>query len=157
YSYVGYFVWLWLRSRWSPRPVRRGAIEPRVSAVLVVRDEESVIAGKIENLLALEYPPEKLNVVVVSDGSSDQTVEIRGAYGHYLRVQTVIKPVSQGKAVGINDALKVATGEIVLFTDARQMIEPGALRLMVENFADPAVGCVSGELMLGDPQSGESG
>jgi len=157
YSYIGYVAWLGWRSRWSPRPVRRGASEPRVSAVMVVRNEEAIIARKLENLLTLDYPPDKLDVVVVSDGSSDGTVGILGGYRANPRVATVVKPSSQGKALGLNDGLQKADGEIVLFTDARQMIEPAALRLMMENFADPAVGCVSGELMLGDPQSGETG
>ncbi len=157
YAYVGYAVWLWIRSAWSPRPVRRGVVEPTVSAVMVVRNEEAVIARKLENLLALEYPAAKLNVVVVSDGSSDGTESILHAFSQHGRIRTLLKPESQGKALGLNDALKLASGEILLFTDARQAIEPGALRLLVENFADPVVGCASGELMLGDPANGETG
>ncbi len=68
-----------------------------------------------------------------------------------------MKPEPHGKAAGLNDAIKLATGEVLLFTDARQRIESGALRLLVENFADPEVGAASGELMLGDPTSGETG
>src|SRR5580700_1787573 len=56
YSYLGYPVWLWLRSRWSPRPVRRGSAAPTVSVVMVVRNEQAVIARKLENLLTLDYP-----------------------------------------------------------------------------------------------------
>lgn len=157
YAYVGYALWLWLRSQWAPRPVRRGAVEPTVSAVMVVRDEEAVVAGKIENLLTLDYPPEKLEVVVVSDGSSDGTAAILAQFGANARVRTFLKPESQGKASGLNDAIGMASGEILLFTDARQKIEAAALRLLVENFADPVVGCASGELMLGDQASGETG
>jgi biofilm PGA synthesis N-glycosyltransferase PgaC len=157
YSYLGYPAWLWLRSRWSPRPVRRGRVEPAVSALLVVRNEEAVITGKLENLLALDYPPEKLEVVVVSDGSTDGTAARLEQFTGHPRVRTLLKPLSQGKAAGLNDAMKLARGEVALFTDARQKIEGGALRQLVENFADPAVGCASGELMLGDPESGEAG
>ncbi|MBI3475648.1 MAG: glycosyltransferase family 2 protein [Acidobacteria bacterium] len=157
YSYIGYAAWLWLRSKWSPRPVRRGMTEPSVSAVMVVRNEEAVLARKMENLLTLEYPASKLEVVVVSDGSSDQTTAILKQFGDNVRVRTFLKPESEGKARGLNDAIKLASGDILLFTDARQTIEPAALRLLVENFADPAVGCASGELMLGDPASGETG
>jgi cellulose synthase/poly-beta-1,6-N-acetylglucosamine synthase-like glycosyltransferase len=81
YSYVGYAVWLWLRCRWSPRPVRRGPVEPAVSAVMVVRNEEAVLARKLENLLTLDYPAAKLDVVVVSDGSSDGTTGILKDFG----------------------------------------------------------------------------
>src|SRR5208282_1957243 len=173
YSYLGYPAWLWLRSRWSPRPVRRGFVEspaaPAVSALMVVRNEEAVIARKLENLLTLDYPQAKLDVVVVSDGSSDRTPAILADYardsglpdedrtGAPSRVRTLLKPVSQGKAAGLNDAIKLASGEVLLFTDARQQIESGALRLLIENFADLDVGAASGELMLGDPISGETG
>ncbi len=157
YSYLGYPVWLWLRSRWSPRPVRRSASEPSVSAVMVVRNEEAVIASKLENLLSLDYPREKLEVVVVSDGSSDGTAAVLGEFVSDLRVRTVMKATSQGKAAGLNDAMQSARGEVLLFTDARQHLEPGALRFLIENFGDPDVGAASGELMLGDPVSGETG
>ncbi|MBZ5548231.1 MAG: glycosyltransferase family 2 protein [Acidobacteriia bacterium] len=157
YSYLGYPVWLWLRSRWSPRPVRRSPGEPAVSAVMVVRNEEAIVARKLENLLALDYPETKLEVVVVSDGSSDGTGAILEAFARGGRVRTVMKAVSQGKAAGLNDAVRLASGEVLLFTDARQWIEPGALRLLIENFADPGVGAASGELMLGDPATGETG
>jgi len=166
YSYLGYPVWLWLRSRWAPRPVRRSsdrssAAAPAVSAVMVVRNEEAVVARKLENLLTLDYPREKLDVVVVSDGSSDRTPSILTGYagdsGWGARVRILMKPVSQGKAAGLNDAFKLATGDVLLLTDARQQIEPGALRLLIENFADPDVGAASGELMLGDPVGGETG
>src|SRR5258708_39182691 len=81
YSYLGYPAWLWLRSRWSPRPVRRSSGQgpgrrsavPAVSAGMVVRNEEAGIARKLENLLTLYYPKEKLDVVVGSDGSNDRT------------------------------------------------------------------------------------
>ena len=161
YSYLGYPAWLWLRSWWSPRPVRRGFVEssaaPTVSAVMVVRNEESVIARKLDNLLTLDYPQEKLDVVVVSDGSSDSTPAILAGYADDSRVRALMKAEPHGKAAGLNDAIKLATGEVLLFTDARQRIESGALRLLVENFADPEVGAASGELMLGDPTSGETG
>jgi poly-beta-1,6-N-acetyl-D-glucosamine synthase len=156
YSYLGYPLWLWLRSRWSPCPVRRGASEPAVSAVMVVRNEEEAIARKLENLLGLEYPAGKLEVVVVSDGSSDGTDGILARFGGDPRVRTIRKTASQGKAAGLNDAMQSARGDVLLFTDARQQIEPGALRLLVENFADPEVGAASGELMLGDPARGET-
>jgi poly-beta-1,6-N-acetyl-D-glucosamine synthase len=166
YSYLGYPVWLWLRSRWAPRPVRRNsdrssAAAPAVSAVMVVRNEEAVIARKLENLLTLDYPQEKLDIVVVSDGSNDRTPSILSGYagdsGVGTRVRVLMKPVSQGKAAGLNDAIKLATGDLLLFTDARQQIESGALRLLIENFADPDVGAASGQLMLGDPVGGETG
>ena len=157
YAYVGYPVWLWLHSWWSPWPVLRGPGLPPVSAVMVVRNEESAIARKLENLLTLDYPAEKLEVVTVSDGSSDGTEMALAEFERQdPRVRVVAKQASKGKAAGLNDAIALARGEILLFTDARQQIEPGALRFLIENFGDPQVGAASGELMLGDPASGET-
>jgi cellulose synthase/poly-beta-1,6-N-acetylglucosamine synthase-like glycosyltransferase len=160
YSYLGYPAWLWLRGRWSPRPVRRGSYLPSVSVVMVVRNEEAGIARKIENLLSLDYPANKLDIIIVSDGSTDRTPAILAEYARDSRegrrVQILMKPSSHGKAAGLNDGIQVATGELLLFTDARQHIEPGALRMLVENFSDPDVGAASGELMLGNPSSGET-
>lgn len=154
YSYVGYAVWLRLRLLWRSEPVRRGPYVPSVSIVMVVRNEEQVLEAKLENLLALDYPP--CQIVIVSDGSTDRTETILSSYAGDSRVQIVLNQLSQGKAAGLNDAMQLAYGEIVVFTDARQKIEAGAVRLLVENFADPEVGCVSGELMLGDDAKSES-
>ena len=157
YTYAGYPVWLWLRSRRRPWPVQRGTVQPNVSIVMVVRNEERVLRSKLENLLALDYPQELTDVVVVSDGSTDGTEAMLHEYARNPRVQVVLNQLSQGKVSGLNDALEWAQGDIVIFTDARQKIEAGALRKLLENFADPEVGCVSGELMLGDTHSGENG
>src|SRR2546430_17299887 len=76
YTYVGYPIWLRMRSHWAPRPVLRGHEEIPVTAVMVVRNEEAVLARKLENLLSLEYPQERLDVVVLSDGPTDRTTAI---------------------------------------------------------------------------------
>lgn len=157
YCYLGYLIYLWIRSHLSPHPVRRGTIEPTVSVLMVVRNEEEVIAGKLKNVLSLDYPPDKLEVIVVSDGSDDRTPAILSEFAQDPRVRTITKTVSSGKACGLNDGVESAQGEVLLFTDARQHIEPGALRYLIENFADSSIGAASGELMLGDPANGESG
>ena len=154
YTYLGYALWLRLRLVWRRRPVMRGTATPRVSIVMVVRNEEAELAAKLDNLGALDYPSPQ--VVVVSDGSTDGTEAILQKYGREGKILPVLKQISEGKAAGLNDALPLAHGEIVLFTDARQRIEADAVRLLVENFCDPDVGCASGELMLGDPAAGES-
>lgn len=156
YAYLGYVGWLWLRSRLHPRPVVRGPHEPDISIVMIVRNEEQVLERKMKNLLYLDYPPERCQVVVVSDGSTDRTGEILQRFAQGPRVHVVMNQLSRGKASGLNDAIGLAHGEIVVFTDARQRIEPGAIRLLLENFADPNVGAVSGELTLGDPETGEA-
>jgi poly-beta-1,6-N-acetyl-D-glucosamine synthase len=155
YTYAGYVGWLWLRGRWRPLPVQSGTIEPFVSIVMVVRDEERVLEAKIENLLGLDYPQERMELVIVSDGSTDGTEAILHKHARNPRVRIVMRQLSRGKASGLNDALQVAHGEIVIFTDARQKVESGAMRVLLGNFADPQVGSVSGELMLGDPDAGE--
>jgi cellulose synthase/poly-beta-1,6-N-acetylglucosamine synthase-like glycosyltransferase len=156
YTYVGYVCWLWLRARLYPWPVRRSPQEPHISIVMVVRNEETVLEGKLQNLLNLDYPPERCQIAVVSDGSTDRTEEILSAHGHNSRVQVMKQQLSRGKACGLNDAISLAAGEIIVFTDARQKLEAGVIRLLTENFADPEVGCVSGALMLGDAESGEA-
>ena len=155
YTYLGYAVWLWLRAWLNSWPVQRGAQEPYVSIVMVVRNEEQVLDCKMKNLLEVEYPTERLQVVVVSDGSTDRTADILRQYAGNERVQVLLNQLPNGKAAGLNDAVGLAQGEIVVFTDARQKVESNAIRLLMEGFADPDVGCVSGELMLGDPKSGE--
>lgn len=156
YAYVGYAAWLWIRSRWRSKPVQRASGTPTVSLIMVVRNEAKVLERKLRNLLDLDYPEECCEVVVVSDGSTDQTNQILSQYAGNGRVRAVVSPQARGKAAGLNDALAGAKGEIVVFTDARQKIESDAVRLLVENFADASVGCASGELMLGDPDSGEA-
>jgi len=156
YTYAGYACWLRLRLLWRAHPVMRGPITPPVSIVMVVRNEERVLESKLQNLLRLNYPEDQIQILVVSDGSTDRTEEILGEYGQDSRVHVILNQLPQGKASGLNDAIEFAHGEIVMFTDARQIIEFSALRLLAENFADPDVGCASGELMLGDPAKGES-
>jgi cellulose synthase/poly-beta-1,6-N-acetylglucosamine synthase-like glycosyltransferase len=156
YTYCGYPVWLWLRSLVRRRPIKAGAFTPSISIAMVVRNESGVIERKLNNLLHLEYPAELSEIVVVSDGSSDTTNEILSYYAADCRVRIVLNSGSRGKAACLNDAIDAARGEIVVFTDARQQIEPEALRLLAKTFEDPQVGCASGELMLGDPARGET-
>src|SRR5437868_3299459 len=157
YTFGGYAGWLWLRRCFRPRPVKSGACQPFISIVMVVRNEEAILEGKLKNLLELSYPPEACEIVVVSDGSTDGTNEILSEYARSERVRVILTAESRSKAAGLNDAVEVCRGEIVVFNDARQTIEADSLSLLAENFFDPSVGCVSGELMLGDPQRGETG
>jgi cellulose synthase/poly-beta-1,6-N-acetylglucosamine synthase-like glycosyltransferase len=122
---------------------------------MVVRDEEKVLREKLRNLLELDYPAPMYEVVVVSDGSVDGTEAILRECNN-PRLRVVGNQLARGKACGLNDGVQMSRGDLVMFTDARQKIEPCALRVLAEDFADPEVGCVSGELMLGNPESGEA-
>jgi poly-beta-1,6-N-acetyl-D-glucosamine synthase len=153
YTFFGYPVWLYLGSRWRPRAVRRQPILPEVSVLMAVHNEADALPAKLRNLEEIDYPARYLEVIVVSDGSTDETNGMlqawRGGHRH-----VIIVPDNEGKAVALNRAVSAANGEILVFTDARQLIEPDAVRLLVENFADPGVGCVSGELMVDRSEGG---
>ncbi|MGB8472081.1 MAG: glycosyltransferase family 2 protein [Candidatus Sulfotelmatobacter sp.] len=155
YTYLGYAACLWVRSRWRPRPIRSGPYLPPISIVLVVRNEAACLEGKLKNLTRLNYPPDRVEIVVVSDGSTDGTNRILAAFASSPHISVIFSREPRGKATGLNDAMKTATGEIIVFTDARQKIATDGVRWLLENFADPEVGCASGELILGDPKSGE--
>lgn len=161
YTYAGYAGWLWLRSHWRRRPVKRAPLTRTLSFVMVVRNEADVLERKLRNLMELNYPEDLREIIVVSDGSTDLTNQILSAWSknsgsNNSNLRAILRADSRGKAACLNDAIEVAKGEVIVFTDARQQIEPNAIRFLAENFADPEVGCASGELMLGDPHSGES-
>lgn len=150
YTYSGYPAWLWIRCRVRPRPVRRDSHLPSVSIVLAVRNEAEILPSKLMNLANLNYPTEKTEIIVSSDASIDSTDEI---LRQATWLQAIISETHCGKAAALNRALSVAKGEVVIFTDARQMLDANAVRNLAENFADPEIGCVSGELMLRDENS----
>ena len=126
YTYVGYAGWLRLRALWSSRTVKRGACLPTVSVVMVVRNEAESLRGKLSNLVELDYPADRCEIIVVSDGSTDETEAILREHGLSSRLKVKINPVARGKAAGLNDAVELAQGELIVFTDARQKIEAGA-------------------------------
>ncbi len=194
YAYVGYPLWLWLRRLWRTRPVMSAPIRtadlakqvcatPFVSIVMAVHNEAGVLARKLRNLWEIDYPPDRCEIIVVSDGSTDQTNQLLAAVGAPLvgarpvaarfsdrtsgaatraaptdlgRLHVVTLPQRQGKASALNRGIQAAKGEIVVFTDARQLVEPEAVKHLVADFADPTVGCVSGELMLGEAEAPEA-
>jgi cellulose synthase/poly-beta-1,6-N-acetylglucosamine synthase-like glycosyltransferase len=146
YTYVGYPLGIHLLSRVRERPVRRAPIEPSLTVVLACHNEEAHIERKLENLLALDYPKEKLQVIVVSDGSTDRTEEIVARFSG--RAVELLSLPHGGKAAALNAGLERAHGELVVFADVRQRVSEDALRLAASFFADPRVGGVVGELVL---------
>jgi cellulose synthase/poly-beta-1,6-N-acetylglucosamine synthase-like glycosyltransferase len=149
YTYAGYPFIAWLRARLRPRGERRAPLEPTVSIVLVAHNEEGCIEARIENLLALDYPADRRQIFVGSDGSTDATVARAKRFAPQ-GVQVVAFRHWRGKAAVLNQLVRHARGEIVLFADARQSFDPQVLRRLVARFADERVGAVSGELMLTD-------
>ena len=158
YTYLGYVSYLWVKSRFRPKPVHKAAFTPSVSVILAVYNEAQHLPEKLRNLCELDYPEKSLELIIASDASTDGSDEIIAAAQSSARIpiKLVRCPVRSGKAAAVARALAEAKGEIVFFTDARQRIEPGALRELTANFADPTVGCVSGELMLRGGAGGAS-
>ncbi len=147
YVYVGYPVLIVLLAKLFPRPVRKGAFSARVSVLIAAHNEENVIAAKLRNLLSLDGADMICEVLVGSDGSTDKTGETaRSVLDHRVRVMEF--PQRRGKGAVLNDLMERASGEIVVFTDARQELAKNALTALVTNFADPSVGVVSGELIF---------
>lgn len=120
-----------------------GTYEPTVTIVIAAYNEEKVISEKVENSLALDYPAGKLHVIVVSDGSSDRTPVIVSGYAD-KGVLSLHEAERKGKSAALNRALRCATGEIVVFSDANNMYDRNALRALVRHFSDSRVGGVSG-------------
>jgi cellulose synthase/poly-beta-1,6-N-acetylglucosamine synthase-like glycosyltransferase len=144
YVFAGYpaLLRLIVRAR-GPRPVQRAEITPDVSLVISAYNEGATIRAKLDNTLALDYPPSALEIIVVSDTSIDDTDAIVREYAG--RVRLARQPERRGKTAGLNSVLPTLAGEIVVFSDANAMYARNALRNLVRNFADPEVGCVTGE------------
>ena len=142
YPYVIYPLLVSVWSKVTPRLWTKGTEQPAVTLIISVYNEEGVIQRKLDNALALDYPPELLQIMVVSDGSTDATHEIVGACEDD---RVVLKAYERaGKTACLNRAVAEASGAIVAFTDANSMFPSQALQMMVRNFADKSVGLVTG-------------
>lgn len=144
YAYGGYAVLVAVLARLRPRTVLPGETQPAVSLIIPAYNEAAYIGAKLENSLALDYPQDLLEILVVSSGSDDDTEAIARRYAS-AGVQTIVQPTRAGKEAAMQAAARQARGEILVFTDANAMVNPEALKLMVRWFADPEVGCVAGE------------
>jgi cellulose synthase/poly-beta-1,6-N-acetylglucosamine synthase-like glycosyltransferase len=147
YVYAGYpallILWRWLASQ----PVKKKYEEPAVSIVIAAHNERQTIERKLRNCLALDYPKSKMQIVVSLDGPTDGSESVVQKYVP-LGIELIHSKTRHGKAAALNRALRRATGEIVVFVDARQVLHFRAIRELVANFADESVGAVSGELVL---------
>lgn len=146
YAYFGYAIWLWLQAKLHGRPILQRPIQPTVSIIIAARNEEASLSAKLENLRVLDYPRDRLQIIIASDGSTDRTASILQM--HASLITPVLLDQSNGKACALNEAVRHATGEILVFQDARQLVDANAISELVSCFADSEVGAVSGELLL---------
>jgi glycosyltransferase involved in cell wall biosynthesis len=152
YVYVGYPVLARVRAALAPAPTPASLPGPAgewpaVTVLVVAHNEAARVAARLENLLALDYPRDRVEIVLASDGSSDATVALARQYEPEGVTVTAFEE-RRGKSAVLNDLVPKSRGEIVVLADARQRFDAGALRALVAPFGDPRVGAVSGELML---------
>src|ERR1700735_434820 len=143
YVYLGYPLLLKLHVFGGHKPWRRGHAQPLISVIVAAHNEESVIEAKIENLLSSDYPRERLEFLIGSDGSSDSTEDIVRRFAGD-GVGLISFPQQQGKSAIQNGLVAKASGSILVFTDADCILSAHALSCLVENFADDQVGLVAG-------------
>lgn len=143
YVWFGFMLILLLVSLLSRKRLKQTDYEPTVSIIVCAYNEAKSILHKIENCLALDYPHEKLEIIVVSDGSTDGTDDILKSYRHPL-VRAIFMPQRAGKSACQNRAAEDARNDVLFFTDATTLHPPDALRLLVQYLSDSDVGCVSG-------------
>jgi cellulose synthase/poly-beta-1,6-N-acetylglucosamine synthase-like glycosyltransferase len=154
YIVAGYPLLLaWLAAR-NAKPVIKGGPPRTVSFIVAVHNGERFLEAKLQSILDLEYPRELVQIIVVSDGSTDQTAELAAGFsGRGVLLLTVPRG---GKPQALNAAIPHATGEILVLTDVRQLLEPESVRRLVARFEDPKVGAASGDLIIRDSSlSGE--
>ncbi|HOL73217.1 MAG TPA: glycosyltransferase family 2 protein [Bryobacteraceae bacterium] len=154
YVYVGYPALLACLSVWFRKPRKQPGYTPTITVIISAYNEEASIGRKLKQVLELRYPKDKLEVIVVSDASTDATDEIVRACRD-PRVRLLRMPVRGGKTNGQNEAVKISTGEVLVFSDATTVYHPDALRYLACHYEDPTVGAVSGRYQYFDP-SGQS-
>ena len=157
WSYVAFPIVVLVRGRLRPRPYRMADLTPRVSIIIAAHDEAGVIAAKLDNLLAVDYPAAHLKIVVASDASTDGTDGIVADYAD--RGVRLLALPRGGKAAALEAAVAVTTGSILVFTDANSIFDRAAVRALVRPFADPAVGGVAGNqvYLSGDDSPASTG
>jgi cellulose synthase/poly-beta-1,6-N-acetylglucosamine synthase-like glycosyltransferase len=146
YVLIAYPLLLGWVAQGSARPVRRARIQPSVSVIVAVHNGEAFLADKLKSILALEYPRDLVQVIVASDGSTDRSEAIAESFAS--QGVRLIRLARGGKPAALNAAIPTASGEILVLTDVRQVLAPDSVGLLMESFADPEVGTVSGELLI---------
>lgn len=150
YIYLGYPVLVTLMASIKRRHIQRPNLEPTVSIIISAYNEEAHIGKTIENKLLQDYPEEKIEIIVVSDGSTDGTDEIVQRYADQ-GARLIRQEPRSGKTAALNRAVLEAGGEIVVFSDANSMWEQDAIAKLVSNFSEPSIGYVTGKMIYTDP------
>lgn len=159
YTYLGYPILIGVLSRVLGRKPGAPQVDrsdlPRVSLVLAAFNEEDVIGARLRNALAMDYPRDRLEILVGCDGCTDATAAIVAGFAD-RGVRLLDFPENRGKASVLNDAVAQAGGELILMSDANTELDPAAARCLVRWFADPEVGVVVGRLRLVDRATGRN-
>jgi cellulose synthase/poly-beta-1,6-N-acetylglucosamine synthase-like glycosyltransferase len=143
YIIVIYPLLAWRLAQIKPNQPQRRPFFP--SIFLAVHNGAAFLRQKLDSIFGLDYPAERMQVIIVDDGSTDATRSIAAGYG--ARVHLISIPKS-GKCQALNHGMQVATGEVLVFTDVRQLLAADSVRLLLENLADPSIGAASGELQI---------
>ena len=154
YAYVVYPLLLSGLTRIRSRPIAKGEHTPFISLVIPAHDEEAIIRQKLDNSLVLDYPRDRLEILVASDGSKDRTDAMVQEFANRGLVRFFAFPVRRGKAAILNEVISDARGHIVVFSDANVMYASDAIRKLVRGFSDPQVGCISGNVILVNDHTG---
>ena len=149
YVYLGYPLLVYLVSVLFPKSVKHAEIKPRVTVLITAFNEEAALRDKLQNTLEIDYPADKLEILVASDGSTDCTDEIVKEYAD-RGVKLFRQEGRVGKTMTQNNAVEHATGEIILFSDATTLYDKDVFRSILTAFADESVGCVAGRLVYVD-------
>ena len=146
YIYAGYPISTMLLARFAPHPIKSADYQPVITVIIAAYNEQLHIADTIENKLQQDYPTDKLQIIVVSDGSTDRTDEIVTSISSN-RVKLIRQEPRQGKTAALNMAIMLAQGEIIVFSDANSIYRKDGIKQLVSSFADPAVGYVTGKML----------
>ena len=171
YCYIGYPALLFVWSRIRPHRVRRGhrVPVPKVSVVIAAHNEADNLPGRLDNLCDQDYEPDRMEIIVVSDGSTDNSPEVVRGYLEtgqaratetgrtFPRIRLIVFEENRGKALALNAGVGEANGDFIVLADARQRFNRDAIRELIANFNDPEVGCVSGELVFVDADRAGAG
>lgn len=156
YVYLGYPLLVWLVGFIRPLSVKKSAIEPTVTILITAYNEEKILRQKIENTFALDYPKDKLEILVASDGSTDATDKIAREFAA-SGVKLFRQEGRKGKTYTQNKAVEQCAGEIIVFSDATTVYEKNILRELLPNFADESIGCAAGKLIYVDDTKSDVG